>query len=234
MSGFVHTSSVKTLATVGLALMMLVSPAVADHVHTDVELGYANGHIEIEFPAHGPVYPSAFPTTGDFEQFTDDPGFATHAAEGLVVGAGDNIDYRILGPLLYHDGTGFAAVPAGAKIVIGDKPSGTLDVSASTTGPISGPGVIAVADGDGHVHAHIDFTLEPQSLDTSEYGAYGLELQLTSDAAGIADSEPFGIVFNFGLEETVFEAIVDQWPEPMSLSMIGAGVAMVLLIRRGR
>ena len=64
--------------------------------------------------------------------------------------------------------------------------------------------IIAQADSFGEIHAHIDFTLAGGAL-----GAYGVMLSLATDQAGVADSLPFAILFNNGLEEDLFEAGVE-------------------------
>ncbi len=204
--------------------------------HSDIEFDYQNNKIDVKFGSEGQVFEGDFDTSGLFEQFTDDPGFASEADEGLGVNPGDFIDYNILGPLEYHDGSGFAAVPTGASIDIGDNPNGGLSVTDATAGPVSGTGVVGQADGGGDVHTHIEFTLAPGSLDAPEYGAYGILMELTTDASGIGNSDPFYIVFNFGLDEETFEGAVEDYankiPEPTSLALAGAGAVLVLSRRR--
>ena len=154
---------------------------------------------------------------------------------GMLAGGVAHDLNNILGPLEYHDGMNFAPVPSGANIVIGDNPTGTLVVDASTVGPVSGPGAIAQADSEGDVHTHIDFTLEPLGIDA---GAYGLLMELTTDAAGIANSKSYYIVFNFGLEEDAFEGAVEAFaakiPEPTSLTVLGMGVVLFNFTSRRR
>lgn len=213
-----------------ITLLMLGQTALAQH--SDIEFQYVNNKIEIEFGSEGHIFEGNFDISGTFEQKTDDPGFDSEISEGLGVYPNDLIDYLVLAPLTYHNGTDFAPVPAGASITIGDNPSGGLTVDALTVGPISGTGLIAQADPLGNVHTHLEFTLNPLSLDTPAYGAYGILTRLTTDEIGIANSEPFFFVFNFGLEEAVFEGAVGAFaarvPEPSSLMLAGFALASSL------
>jgi len=220
------------------ACTLLALTHAAQAQHSDIDFKYDGGKIEVEFGPEGRVFESEFPTSGSFEQFTDDPGFGTDAP----IGAGDTIDYNILGPLEYHDGNGFAVVPTGAQIKIDDNPTGDLTVTGSTVGPVSGSGVIGQADGTGDLHSHIDFTLEPASPDPP-FGAYAILMELTTDATGIANSDSFYIVFNYGLDEPTFEGAVEDFaqavPEPSTvilalLGCLGLGAVARWRTRRRR
>jgi len=217
-----------------LVVLFAGSTALAQH-DGDIEFGYANGKIEIEFGPEGFVFEGEFPTSGLFQQNTDDPGFESE--DGSLT-PGDIIDYLVLGPLMYHNGTSFAPVPTGVAIVISDNPSGSLIVDANTVGPVSGPGAIAQADSSGEVHAHIDFTLTPSGLGAAEFGAYGFLMQLTTTNPNIASSDPFYMVFNFGLSHHDFHEAVEDFaaiiPEPSSMLLCGMGLTFVLARRRRR
>jgi len=211
--------------------------------HSDVDFAFENDRIEVEFGPEGQVFEGEFPTSGSLsEQFTDDPGFAQED-DTPDFPTGTNIDYNILGPLRYHDGTSFAAVTPGVQIQILDNLSGSgpLTVTDATAGPVSGPGVIGDANGG---HAHIDFTLQPGEFDTANNppaGAYGLLMELIAvdddlnPVPGVDNSDPFYIVFNFGLDPETFEGAVGDFaaliPEPTSLAIAGLG-GLVLLGRR--
>lgn len=234
------TASIQRLVAVLMVFSGAVSALAEDeHAHNDVEFEYRAGKIAIEFGGEGRVFEGEFPVDGEMEQASENPGFGSELAEGLGVSPLDIIDYNVLGPLVYHNGTNFAPVPGGASILIEDNPvnAGSLAVTSSTTGPISGPGAIAQADLNGEVHTHLEFFLEPASLGVPEYGAYGFLMQLTTDRPGVAPSAPFYLVFNFGLEEQVFEGAVEsfaaQIPEPSTL-VIGALGMLGVAIRKRR
>lgn len=218
----------------------LLDARVATAQHGDIAFGYVDNKIHILLGPEGRVFEGNFVTSGSVEQSTDSPGFVTFSS----LSANDVIDYKILSPLAYHSGTSFEAVPFGASITIGDNPPnpGSLIVDASTVGPTTGPGSISKAGATGVIHSHIDFDLRPLALDAPEYGAYGLLMSLASfesdgtTPTGIADSDPFYIVFNFGLGVAQYEHAVSEFsaqvPEPTSLAPLG--FACVAMLRRYR
>ena len=219
----------KNLSKHSPAILIVVSLCqfyrVAVAQHSDIELGYVGEKIHITTGSNGPVFEGDFATSGVFQQFTSNPGFATNGDEGLLARELDVIDFNVLGPLRYHNGRQFSAVPSDANITIGDNPAGLglLVIDAHTAGPISGPGAIGQVEGGGSLHSHIRYELNPRSLDTADFGAYGLLLELTTSDTNVANSDPFYIVFNFGLDEPSFgQALNDfasQVPEPASWSL---------------
>lgn len=226
---------------VGLTLVLSTS-ALAPAQHVDIEFSYENDKIDVLFGPAGRVFTHTFPTSGISEQLTSNPGFASEVVEGLGIPSGHTLDYNILGPIVYHNGTGFAPVPATVGgIRIKDNPGsiGALLVTSSTSGSATGPGVIGIAEASGDFHSHIDYTLEPPSLTTPEYGAYGLLMNLSSyesdglTPTGIADSDSFFIVFNFGLSAASFQTAVDDFsvlaPEPGAWSMAAIGGMLLCL-----
>lgn len=232
-------SSSCVVAVVGLGL---ATAATADEGHSDIEFEYAGGKIDIEFGPEGQVFEADFPTTGLFEQATIDPGFdSEELPTGLL--PGDLIGFNILGPLLYHDGNNFDSIPGGAVLVIEDAIGTVFNVDGNTS---SSSGIIAEAfdagGGRGDVHSHIDFSLTPLSLDTPEYGAYGVLMELTTDRSGVENSDPFYLVFNFGLEEDEllpgphFHDAVEDFavavPEPASAALLLAGAGLLVSRRR--
>ena len=223
-----------TLMITLLSLIAVPAFAQEEEGHSDIEFTYEDGKIDIEFGDEGPIFESEFPTEGAFAQFTDEPGMEASAEEGNEINPGDLIDYNVLGPLVYHDGSGFTSVPDGVGIRISDNPSGDWLVDGSLVGPLSGPGLIDQADAEGEIHSHVEFALEPADLGSDAYGAYGILMELTTDEPGIANSDPFYIIFNFGMEEEAFEGTVGDFaaavPEPsgalLGLLSLGAFVAV--------
>lgn len=225
-----------------LAAAALACPTLAQHEHSDVDFEYDGGMIAIEFGDEGQVFEADFEASGLFEQTSDAPGFdSEELPNGLM--PNDLIGFNLLGPLVYHDGNAFASVPTGAAIQIADALNDVVTVEGSTT---TGSGVVGQAGdsggGRGDIHAHIDFTLTPDTLDAPEFGAYGFLMELTTDRNGIANSDPFYIVFNFGLEEDEglpgphFHDAVEDFaaavPEPGSLAMLGLGALATCRRRR--
>ena len=221
--------------SVVMALTLVVSgaPVLAEpHGHSDVEFSYSNDMIDIEFGSEGQVFEGDMPATGPLTGFTNEPGFGSETLEGLGIGPSDLISYNVLGPLVYHDGAGF--VPTTATIAGDDQPdAGVVVISADTTGADGLGGLIGQADSIGDFHVDLGWDLS----DGASAGAYGVLLNLDTDASDIANSDPFFIVFNFGLEEGPFEGAVEQFaavvPEPISLAVVGVG-GLLLLTRRRR
>ena len=235
----------KTLTLLPLVLAIWL-PQVAIAQHSDIEFGYSGGVIEIEDHGGIPgtidaswIFEGDFPTSGLSQNFTSDPGFASEVAEGLGVNPGDQIWIGALlspslgGALQYHDGVSFTSTSA--TITIEDNAGVTSDLVANESG-FSGdnPLFLQEADSIGDIHSHVDFTLSAGAAQ----GAYGLLFDLQTTASGIGNSDPFWIVFNHGLDETVFEGTVlsafgaAQVPEPGSALILAAGAGMLLARRR--
>ena len=122
-----------------------------------------------------------------------------------------------------------------------DAAGGSADVVVSATSgtqlsDFAAPAnLLGQAADDGDFHVDPGFTIS----DGAPAGGYGLVLSLSSDnAGGIADSEPFGIFLNFGLEEEMFEAGVEAFgasvPEPSSILFLVIGVVGLGAMRRKR
>jgi len=217
-----------TLGTLAwIAVCGMIGTAYSQHEHGDVEFAYDEGKIVVEFGDEGPVFEGVFPTEGIDLQFTSEPGFASEVEEEMGIGARDQIAYNVLGDLLFWN-DGFKPVPTDTRIRIVNRPPSplvpdTLVEAGTGTQPGSfEPALnrVGAAELDGDFHSDLDFVLEPKDVtaDASFFGAYGIMLSLSTDAEGINDSDPFAMVFNFGLEEEHFEqgveAIANVVPEP--------------------
>lgn len=228
-----------------VAACLFVSKAQAQH--SDIEFGYDAGMIEIEPGHEGLVFEGDFPTSGLFERFTTSPGFGSEIVEGLGIGAGDIISYNILDNLYFWSlATEDFDTPGSASIDI-DNAVGPNTLVTATSGAIIPGGAIGQADGVGEFHSHVGFTISAGA----PLGAYGLLMELVTDASGIAESNPFFIVFNYGLDEDgsnpsvpdfedavlAFSNELEAVPEPSSIALATIGCAFLgcgLFRRRSR
>lgn len=226
-----------------VCLMVVGSSGAAMAQHSDLEFGYEGGKIITEGGEFGgTIFEAEFPTSGADEQFTDDPGIASEIDEGFGVNPGDEIYYNILGPLEYFDPIteGLAPVPVGVQIRIENVPGTVPDtIVTGSSGPIlanftTGQNRIGAAELDGDFHSHVDFFLEPLTPDPPA-GAYALLMSLSTDEPGIADSDPFRIVFNFGMDEEDFEEAVGVFavPEPSTYALAAIAFVGMFASRRG-
>ena len=154
---------------------------------------------------------------GDF--FADDPGFNTFAGGGFLVLPSDQIWLKALdasavssigvGYVNYYNPITDMLEPLGRMAIL-DNTGSTADLILNATSIESGinPQFIDLGDGGGNIHDHVVFDLLDDA--TAPQGAYGLLFQLQSDFApadGNMDvsSDPFWMVFNYGMTESDFE-----------------------------
>lgn len=223
-----------------MAVYAMTGTTYSQDEHGDIEFAYEQGKFVIEFGDEGPVFEGEFPTDGIDLQFTSEPGFASEVEEGLGIGAGDQITYNVLSDLIFWN-DGFKPVSADTRIRIVNRPPSPL-VPDTLVGVGTGtqPGSlepalnrVGAAELDGDFHSDLAFFLEPKgaTADASLFGAYGIMLSLSTDADGVNDSDPFAMVFNFGLEEAQFEqgveAIANVVPEPSEATSIIVGLLCV-------
>lgn len=225
---------------IAAALILFTFSAVTfaqEHAHSDVEFEYADGAIEIEPGEEGFIFEGEFGEDA-FANFASEPGIASELEEGAGINSGDIIGFNVLENLFYWDGSQVAS-PGAATISIagvGGSPDAVVSGSSGLlpvdfTAPLN---LLGQAGADGDFHVDPGFTIS----DGAPAGGYGLILSLSTDEAGIADSQPFGIFLNFGLEEEMFEAGVESFatsvPEPSSLMLVVFGVAGLGVLRRKR
>lgn len=208
------------------------------HAHSDVEFSYVEGAIEVEAGEEGFVFEGEF-GEGAFSNFASEPGIASEIEEGAGINPGNIIAVNVLDNLFYWDGSQVAS-PGTATIAIAGV-GGSADVIVSATSGYQGSdfmlpaGLLGQAADDGDFHVDPGFTIS----EGAAAGGYGLILSLsTDDAAGIEDSNTFGIFLNFGLEEEMFEAGVEAFaasvPEPSAVFLLACGVTGIGLLRRKR
>ena len=240
----------KTLSRFSLVLLISLGfPGIllSDDEHSDIEFSYSNGMIDVEFGDEGPVFEGEFPTEGVDLQFTSEPGFGSELEEGLGINAGDQIAYNVLSELMFWN-EGFKPVPNNAQIRIINRPP-SPQVPDTIVGVGSGEQLgsfdpamnrVGAAEADGDFHSDLDFFLEPKgdTADPSMYGVYGFMASISTDADGIGNSDPFAMVFNFGLEEDKFEAGVAAFastvPEPVGGNSVLIAILGCLICVRSR
>jgi hypothetical protein len=220
--------------------VFVLLPAYAQH--SDVEFYYEEGRIVIESGSEGLVFEGNFDTSGTDRQFASEPGFASELAEGLGINAGDEIVYHVLDHLFYWDGASFQPPAAATQLRIFNRPPSVPDTTVTgSSGPQPGsflPAInrIGAADESGDFHSDLRWALEPnvspEPFPPPAPGAYGVKLALGTDAEGVAASDPFFMVFNFGLDEAVFENAVGAFAgllvaEPGSSGLLVVGAVLL-------
>jgi hypothetical protein len=214
-----------------LASFLLVLSASVHAQHAgDLLVDYQGGKIFLKPADHPGIYESEFSPAnlvlGEPLPFTSEPGFDTLGEEtgeyNLVIG--DIISYRVLGPVIYHDGTDFANAPADVLITRGV--TVTVTGTSGFQGPFGIGGVTNIA-GNGIFHKHLNFQLSSSSAPA---GAYAIEFDWVSSNPAIAPSDPFKFVFNWNLSESEFETAVEAIAIPEVGSMGLTAMASVLLV----
>ena len=248
------------LTTLSLALCLL--PANAFGQHSDVEFGYDNLASPTGFVIEQDnttsdgiqFFEAEFDEfMGDF--FSDDPGFVTNDAEGLLVNSGDDIWVNFLdastnsafgvGFVNYYNPVINALESVGRFSISDNGGTGTADLVLNGASIESGvnPQLLGTGDGDGDIHDHISFDLLDDG--SAPDGAYGVLVQLQGDfdaPDGNMDvsSDAFWIIFNKGMTEQEFEENalpafgVSAVPEPGSAAVLVLCASAICMRRRRR
>jgi len=209
-----------------VAILVLAggSNALLGQLHDDdILFSYQNNRIEISsgdvsFLDANRYFEGTFGTTGILNRFTDDPGFESFPN----IGGNDQVSFTLL-PSRF--GTYLTAWdPVSNSILTGHSYSLSIggDVFIDVTANSGGSLVIGEAASNGYFHEHAPFQLS----NNAPSGAYGLLMTLQTNAVGIESSEPFWIIFNYNLDESVFDQGVVAMigvPEP------GAGLIFLAL-----
>lgn len=201
---------------------------------------------ESEFEVLDPNFPN--------DLSADEPGFINNPGEGFSVTAGHSIRLQALNASQESStdvGVGYVnfynpdsdALEASHRIAIKDNSSSTADLLLNGDQIESGPTsqFIGVANSSDFVHDHVVIDLLDDA--TADVGAFGLMFNLQGfDAAGtlVAESDPFWIVVNNGMDEEDFENFAvprfsaSAVPEPTSATLVLVGLAAVCVKRRRR
>ncbi|MDA0657223.1 MAG: hypothetical protein O2931_12260 [Planctomycetota bacterium] len=218
---FKHLPSRVVVVLLALAGSSQFPTIQAQDLHRDVIFRYQDSKILLDLlpSEENLVSQGVFRTSGISQQFTSYPGFASESDVGFGINPNDTIVYNVLDRLLYSNGAGLTTPHPDTAIVIRNVPSSSVpDTTVSgSTGEILGGFTplrnrIGASSGSGDFHSHVSFELTPTNAPGTSaptpWGAYGLKLSLSTSAIGVADSDPFLIVFNFGLDSTAFDSAV--------------------------
>lgn len=186
--------------------------------HSDVFFSY--GETKIEILNDSLVLPQVMLDHGFFRQANDNPGFFNERDNGGGTGPSDIVGYNVLDDLIFWSDGDFATPRDTTEIRIINNPR-TLDNTFIGTGTGEQratfddlSNTIGQSSSAGDFHSHVDFRLDPISNDPDESplpGAYGLKLSLSSDNADIQESDPFFIVYRFGIDQEQFARALDDF-----------------------
>lgn len=174
---------------------------VLDHGH--ILIDYQDSALYIHPSELGLVFAATFDPLSGFsvEPSISDMSYINQPSHLIQ---GDVIRYKVLGPLVYHDGTSF--VDAGDAVYQMIIPSGpAVTATSGETAPINYGSV--ASGGTMHVHPLVEIT-------GAVTGAYGVQLQLLTSRPGIAPSDEFWVVYNYGMSESLFEIAIAAFAAP--------------------
>lgn len=179
--------------------------------HSDVFFVYGESKIEVAKQNGSHALPQVMPSSGFFQQANSNPGFFSERdVENGGTGPNDIVAYNVLDDLLFWTDGAFATPREDTEIRIINNPP-TVDDTFIGTGtgeqratfsPLANS--IGQSSNAGDFHSHVDFRLSPRSSDPEEKplaGAYGIKLSLSSDNPDIQESDPFFIVYGFGMDD---------------------------------
>ena len=210
---------------VGTALFLGSVANAQEIAHSDVFFTFGESQILITPQNDRLSIPQVMPVGGFFAQANVNPGFFSERDVGGGTAPNDIVGYNVLDDLIFWSDGEFADPKATTEIRIINNPR-TVDDTFIGTGtgeqrasfdPLSNS--IGQSGSGGDFHAHVDFRLEPltdEPEDVPSPGAYGLKLSLSSDNPLIEESDPFFIVFQFGLDGEQFDVALDDFDALLS------------------
>lgn len=242
-----------------LATTCMTGPLWADddeheheHEHFDIAPHLVGGELLIGGLAHdGHAFAPPIGAFGyEFGEDPFDPYNAGDPGVNQAIGVGNlpvgaALGYNIMNDLLYWDGTDdpeFGAPPGETYItLLINTDFRTLDADS---GPQAGAHIQSVSPA-GTVHDHFITSLynapghgNKPGIGDATYqqppdGIYAFSLELTlNDSGTVYTSAPFWIVMNNGLNEHEHHEAMEAIPEPASLGLMAAGLALVSALRR--
>lgn len=186
--------------------------------HSDVFFSYVESKIEIL--NESPVISQVMPDSGFFAQANTNPGFFNERDNGGGTGPSEIVGYNVLDDLLFWSDGDFATPRDTAEIRIINNPRTVDDTLVGTgTGEQRATfdelsNTIGQSSSVGDFHSHVDFRLDPRTNALEERplpGAYGIRLSLSSDNPDIQESDPFFIVYRFGIEQEQFASALEDF-----------------------
>ena len=180
--------------------------------HTDVLFEYGEEKIEV----NARTFTSFFPTRGIARQFQTLPGFASESSGGGGILPNDELVYNVLSGLeFWVDNAARPSLIEDIQIRVRNRPSHTAEtvVSATTTeqpGSFNPPlNRIGRASASGEFHSDLQWFLESNDEDVEPpLGTYAMQMSITTNRAGIADSDPFYFIWHYGAETEDFNNAV--------------------------
>lgn len=187
-----------TILAAALTLLMAPPTASAQEHEGDIVLLVDNAQIITTDAQYDPL--CTFGTRLETGNQTNDPGFDSPTSE---FPANSEVGFTLLNALRVWDGTDFDTIP-----------TERLEMSWGPLGPVTTPLDDTPVDGftlgvgqSGEFHYHYKFKLTSPAAP----GVYLMTLQMWSDDAAIAPSEPIHLVLAQTVDDQVFAEALDWW-----------------------
>ncbi|MFG0293914.1 MAG: hypothetical protein ACF8MJ_12285 [Phycisphaerales bacterium JB050] len=218
------------------ALLTAMSSTVFAHGF-DVWVNFENGQIvtgeadkttsPVTFTPGVRAFEAEFGEIPGFPNLIDEPGFYTeHLAPGTGIG------FNILDALRTWNGSDFNTIASQTMSIFGDPfPDGDVATTPASANEFVPGFQFIEADSNGFFDDHPTFQLNNQAD-----GIYLLSLELFTDAEGIANSDPFYIVFGSNIDgslgdDEAFEEQIEAAVDFVNSSIIPApGTAGLLAL----
>ena len=202
----------KYCSAILLSQAMFQFSAAQEFGHTDVLFEYGAEKIEID----ARTFTSFFPTRGIAKRFQTLPGFAseTDADQGIL--PNDEIVYNVMSELKFWSGGALRPEQINnIQIRTRNRPASVPDTIVSSQSSDQ-PGTfdpptnrVGRSSSSGNFHADLQWFLESTDDEAvPPLGTYAMKLNMSTDRAGIADSDPFYFIWHYGADSEDFENAV--------------------------